>query len=110
MLEERELDMGHARAILGIPAAQMQTEIARRAVQSGWSVRATEQAVRAVNSGSGQGKPSRKEKDPDIQRMEQELSERLGAPVEVEHKGKGGRLVVRYHSLEELEGILTHFR
>jgi ParB family chromosome partitioning protein len=108
MLEERELDMGHARAILGVPSAQMQTEIARRAAQGGWSVRATEQAVRSAAADGAARKPARKSKDPDILRMEQELSERLGAPVEVEHKGKGGRLVVRYHSLEELEGILTH--
>jgi len=108
MLEERELDMGHARAILGVPSTQMQTEIARRAVHGGWSVRTTEQAVRALSAGGGAAKPAKKSKDPDIVRMEQELSERLGAPVELDHKGKGGRLVVRYHSLEELEGILTH--
>ncbi len=108
MLEERELDMGHARAILGVPSAHMQTEIARRAAQGGWSVRATEQAVRSASDTGAARRPAKKSKDPDILRMEQELSERLGAPVEVEHKGKGGRLVVRYHSLEELEGILTH--
>lgn len=108
MLEDRQLDMGHARAILGITSTQMQTEIARRAVQKGWSVRATEQAVRAVNSGGGAKKASPAAKDPDIARMEQELSEKLGAPVEFEHKGKGGRIVVRYHSLEELDGILAH--
>jgi len=109
MLEDRELDMGHARAILGVTSTQMQTEIARRAVQKGWSVRATEQAVRAVNSGGAARKSARAgSRDPDIVRMEQELSEKLGAPVELEHKGKGGRIVVRYHSLEELDGILAH--
>ena len=111
MLEDRELDMGHARAILGVTSTQMQTEIARRAVQKGWSVRATEQAVRALNSGSSSKKSAPAgPKDPDIARMEQELSEKLGAPVELEHKGNGGRLVVRYHSLEELDGILAHIR
>jgi ParB family chromosome partitioning protein len=109
MLEQRELDMGHARAILGITSPQMQTEIAQRAVAKNWSVRATEQAVRALNSSGGQiRRAASKEKDPDIVRMEQELSERLGAPVEVEHKGKSGRLMIRFHSLEELEGILEH--
>jgi ParB family chromosome partitioning protein len=109
MLEERELDMGHARAILGITSVQMQTEIAQRAIENGWSVRATEQAVRAVNSSGGKPKQrSSQPKDPDIVRMEQELSERLGAPVQVEHKGKSGRLMIRFHSLEELEGILEH--
>ena len=109
MLEQRDLDMGHARAILGITSVQMQTEIAQRAVAGGWSVRATEQAVRALNSDSGKTKQrSGQQKDPDILRMEQELSERLGAPVEVEHKGKSGRVLIRFHSLEELEGILEH--
>jgi ParB family chromosome partitioning protein len=110
MLEVRELDMGHARAILGITSTQMQTEIARRAVQKGWSVRATEQAVRALGTGGGKKKGGPAKKDPDIARIEQELSERLGAPVEIEHKGKGGRLLVRYHSLDELDGILEHIR
>ena len=111
MLEERQLDMGHARAILGVPAPQMQTEIAQRAVANGWSVRATEQAVRALNEAGGKTRrPAKKEKDPDIVRMEQELSERLGAPLEVEHQGKRGRLMIRFHSLEELEGILDHIR
>jgi ParB family chromosome partitioning protein len=111
MLERRELDMGHARAILGLASTQMQTEIAQRAVAKGWSVRATEQAVRAMNSGGGSARRSNAaDKDPDIARMEQELSERLGAPVEVEHKGKSGRVMIRFHSLEELEGILEHIR
>ena len=111
MLEQRELDMGHARAILGIAAPQMQTEIAQRAVANGWSVRATEQAVRSLNEAGGKSRrTAAKEKDPDILRMEQELSERLGAPVEVEHQGKRGRLMIRFHSLEELEGILEHIR
>jgi ParB family chromosome partitioning protein len=111
MLEERQLDMGHARAILGIAAPQMQTEIAQRAVANGWSVRATEQAVRSLSEpGAKNRRTQAREKDPDILRMEQELSERLGAPVEVEHQGKRGRLMIRFHSLEELEGILEHIR
>jgi len=110
MLEQRDLDMGHARAILGVPSSQMQTEIAQRAVAQGWSVRATEQAVRAVNSNGGSAQAAATRKNPDILRMEQELAERLGAPVEVDHKGKSGRLVIRFHSLEELEGILEHIK
>lgn len=110
MLEDRALDMGHARAILGITSPQMQTEIAQRAVAQGWSVRATEQAVRSLNPGGGKPRPAAKTKDPDIVHMEQQLSERLGAPVEVEHKGNSGRVTIRFHSLEELEGILEHIK
>ena len=64
MLEQRDLDMGHARAILGVPSSQMQTEIAQRAVAQGWSVRATEQAVRALNSNGGSAQAAATKKEP----------------------------------------------
>jgi ParB family chromosome partitioning protein len=112
MLENRELDMGHARALLGLTSKDAQTELGRRAVQMGWSVRATEKAVRQANQ-QAEGKAAAKPapgKDPDIQRLEQDLSEKLGARVELEHGGKGGRIVIRYNTLDELDGILEHIR
>ena len=49
--------------------------------------------------------------DPNIQRLEEQLAEKLGAPVSIEHARAGhGRLVIRYHSLDELDGILSHFQ
>jgi ParB family chromosome partitioning protein len=49
--------------------------------------------------------------DPNIQRLEDQLAEKLGAPVSIEHARAGhGRLVIRYHSLDELDGILSHFQ
>jgi ParB family chromosome partitioning protein len=49
--------------------------------------------------------------DPNVQRLQDELSEKLGAPVQIQHSGKGaGKVVVSYHSLDELDGILAHIR
>lgn len=110
LLEQRTLNMGHARAILGLTSRELQIEIAQRAVKMAWSVRATEKAVRELNSPGKSKSTALKTKNADIERMEQDLSERLGANVQVDHAGKGGRLVIRYHSLEELEGILEHIR
>jgi len=113
LLERRELGMGHARALLGIEAPELMLDIARRIVKSGWSVRETEAAVRKV-TGSRAGQRARKaagaSKDADIRRLETEIGERLGAQVTIEHGPKGGRLVVRYNSSEELEGILAHIK
>jgi ParB family chromosome partitioning protein len=112
LLEERQLDMGHARAILGLASSEMQTEIARRAVKHGWSVRATEQAVRQLNATGSKG-PSQKpkgSKDPDVARLEADLADRLAAKVELKHGARGGTLVIHYNSLDELDGILEHIR
>jgi len=112
-LESRELDMGHARALLGLPTPEMQFEIAERIVKQGWSVREAEQAVRRVAGASGdKGRGSAREapSDPNVRRLETDLAETLGATVKIEHGPKGGRVVIRYHGLEELEGILAHIK
>lgn len=113
MLERRELDMGHARALLGIGTPQVLVEVARRVVREGWSVRETERAVRRLSAdGAGKrgGRSGSKPADPNIQRLETDLGDTLGAAVSIEHGAKGGRVVIRYHSLDELEGILSHIR
>lgn len=112
-LEARELDMGHARAILGLESAQMQTEVAARAAAGGWSVRETEKAVRLLREAGKTGAKAAgrsRSKDPDVVRLESDLSERLGARVTVDHGPKGGRIVIRYHSLDELDGIIGHIK
>jgi ParB family chromosome partitioning protein len=112
-LESRELDMGHARALLGLPTPEMQFEIAERIVKQGWSVREAEAAVRRVagtSSGKGGGSTSEAPSDPNVRRLETDLAETLGASVKIEHGAKGGRVVIRYHGLEELEGILAHIK
>jgi ParB family chromosome partitioning protein len=105
-VETGELEMGHARAILAL-AHGRQPEAARQVVDRGLSVRATELLVRKMLA--GKPKSAHISPDPDIARLSRELSEKLGAPVSLKHSGKGnGTLVIRYHSLEELEGILSH--
>jgi ParB family chromosome partitioning protein len=111
MVERRELDMGHARALLGLTEAEQQIEIAKRIVKMGLSVRAAESAVRRAAGESGaRQRAHAKESDPNVRRLELELAETLGATVSIEHGEKGGRVVIRYDGLEELEGILAHIK
>jgi ParB family chromosome partitioning protein len=114
MLERRELDMGHARALLGVESPELQFELAERALKQSWSVRATEEAVRKIGGAPESSKPSkaaaRPAGDPNVRRLESDLAETLGAAVSIEHGPKGGRVVIRYHGLDELEGILAHIK
>ncbi len=104
MVERGELEMGHARALLALPPAR-QREAAARVAARGLSVRETERLVRRLRAAAAPAPPAAR-RDPDVARLEQALSERLGAPVRLEHRGRGGRIVIRYTSLEELDGIL----
>jgi ParB family chromosome partitioning protein len=109
LLESGQLDMGHARALLGVGSAEMMTELAVRAAKQGWNVRDTERAVRrlADHKSKKRGIPA---KDANVRRLEIELAETLGAAVTIESSGKGGRIVIRYGSLDELDGILSHIK
>jgi ParB family chromosome partitioning protein len=109
LLETGALDMGHARALLGIGSAEPMIELAQRAAKEGWNVRETERAVRKLATSQAKKSPSRV-KDPNVRRLEVELAETLGAAVSIEASGKGGRLVIRYGSLDELDGILSHIK
>ncbi len=109
LLTTRELDMGHARALLGLPTQRQQTEVGLLVAKKGLSVRETEALVRRLLKGKKGQKKARR--DPDIVRLETELSEKLGASVSLSHSAKGkGKLVVSYNSLDELEGILEHIK
>ncbi|MDN3235339.1 ParB/RepB/Spo0J family partition protein [Pseudomonas luteola] len=109
MLAHGDLEMGHARALLGLPASK-QVEGARHVVARGLTVRQTEALVRQWLNKKEAVEPPGKA-DPDIMRLEQRLAERLGAPVQIRHGQKGkGQLVIRYSSLDELQGVLAHIR
>lgn len=112
MLERRELGMGHARALLALDSVADQLTLARRVVKEGWSVRETERAIRLLPK--SRKRPNRGDRsaasDPDVQRLENSLADRLGANVKIEHSGAGGRIVIRYHSLDELDGIIGHIK
>ena len=112
LLENRELEMGHARALLGISNAAQQLDAAQKVVKKGLSVRETERLVRQLLDG-GNSKPAKKTpaQNADIRRLEIEVSEKLGAKVSVDHTATGaGQIVIKYNSLDELDGILKHIR
>lgn len=109
LLSHGDLEMGHARALLGLPADR-QVEGARHVVAQGLTVRQTEALVRQWLKPKEQSVNNHMQ-DPDISRLEQRLAERLGSPVEIKHGQKGkGQLVIRYNSLDELQGVLAHIR
>ena len=110
LVRQGALEMGHARALLALKGPS-QTEAARRVVDRGLTVRDTEKLVRnkLKEAGETHGKPV-KRTDPDVSRLERTLTEKLGAKVEIEGKGKGGKLVIHYSSLDELDGILAHIK
>ena len=111
LIEERRIEMGHARALLGLQE-QRQSDAARQVVAQGLSVRETEKLVRRL-----QGvKPEQKARavaddDPDVKRLENSLADKLGARVKIQQGSNGnGKLVISYNNLEELDGILEHIR
>jgi ParB family chromosome partitioning protein len=111
MVQRGELEMGHARALLAL-AGQQQADAARQVVKKGLSVRATERLVKQLQVDSRRPKdhvPQRR--DADLASLEQDLSDRVGAPVQVQHGARGrGKLVISYNSLDELDGILEHIQ
>jgi ParB family chromosome partitioning protein len=109
LLEQRLIEMGHARALLGLTARRQQVEVANLVARKGLSVRDTEALVRRLSTPGAAASPVAAAPDPDIQRLELELADKLGAKVLFQHGSSGkGRLVVTYNSLDELEGILAH--
>jgi ParB family chromosome partitioning protein len=113
MLERGDLEMGHARALLGL-SDNAQRDAANQVVGKGLSVRQTEALVRNALQQKDQDKNSKTtatETDPDIRRLQDDLSTKIGVPVTVQHGSKGaGKLVLHYSSLDELDGILAHIR
>jgi ParB family chromosome partitioning protein len=112
LLAERKIEMGHARALVTLEP-KLAAQLAKQAADRGWSVRELEEAARRAQS-EPKGKAKAKSapaRDADIVALERELAEKLAAKVSVQH-GRGGRgkLVIAYHSLEELEGILEKIR
>jgi ParB family chromosome partitioning protein len=110
MLERGDIEMGHAKALLGLQPEQ-QSDASKAVAGKGLSVRQTEAMVRKLieNKPLQQQEPARE--NPDIVRLQESLSERIGARVEIQHTNKGsGKLTLRYNSLDELDGILAHIK
>lgn len=115
LLEEKHIEMGHARAMLAL-AGWQQSDAAKQVVKRELSVRQTEQLVKQIQqqaNGPVTVTPldQPEVQEPSVRQLTQSLGERLGAKVEINHRQDGkGRLVVHYHSLDELEGILAHIQ
>ncbi|MGB5344822.1 MAG: ParB/RepB/Spo0J family partition protein [Woeseia sp.] len=113
LLESRELEMGHARALLSLPNATQQLDAARIVIKQRLSVRNTEVLVRKMLSDKPGHRPATKPATPnaDIRRLEKDITDKLGAKVHIDHGTKGaGKLVISYNSLDELDGILKHIK
>jgi ParB family chromosome partitioning protein len=109
-LEAHRLEMGHGRALLGLRPEQ-QPGAAREVISKGLSVRETEQLVRRLLNPARRKAPDTVARSADIRRLEQELSESVGAAVSIDHRAGGkGRLVIEYASLDQLDGLLGYFR
>lgn len=112
LLENRQLEMGHARALLSITDATQQFDAARQVVRKGLSVRETERLVKRMLEGKPRSSAKKTASvNRDIRRLEIEVSEKLGAKVRLDHAQSGaGKIVISYNSLDELDGILQHIK
>lgn len=113
LLESRQIEMGHARALLALSETADQLDAARQVIKKQLSVRDTERLVRRMLSDRA-GKTKKKADlsgNADIRRLEVEITDKLGAKVRIDHSQKGsGKLVIQYNSLDELDGILKHIK
>ena len=109
LVEQGELEMGHARALLAL-SGNKQIEAARQVINRGLTVRATEGLVKSLQR-PAPAKPEKARKDANIQRLETDLSDKLGARVAIRQgRGGKGKLEISYNSLDELDGVLAHLR
>jgi ParB family chromosome partitioning protein len=107
LLEDGRLSAGHARALLGSPAAEA---LARLVMERGLSVRETEALVRRQEKVRGPGGPATTPSDPNVQELSRQLTSRLGLEVGIRTRGKGGTLVIRYSDLNQLDGLIKRLQ
>jgi len=109
LLADKVLEMGHARALLGLEG-ESQTTAARYIATKGLSVRETEKYIKKLKGAKAEKKQSTS-RSPDVISLEHELADQLGAPVSVQYNNRGkGQLIISYNSLDELDGVLEHIR
>ncbi len=113
MLESRQIEMGHARALLAISGTADQLDAGRQVIKKQLSVRDTERLVRRLltDRANTKTKDAQSSGNADIRRLEVEITDKIGAKVRIDHSQKGsGKLVIHYNSLDELDGILKHIK
>ncbi len=112
LLENGDIEVGHAKALLALEHAQ-QKQIAKKIIERELSVREAEKLIRHLTTSkhASAATTSNKPVDPDVVKLENDISDRLGAKVRVNHQSNGkGKLVIHYNNLDELDGILDHLR
>ncbi len=108
LVEIRELEMGHARALLALPMTA-QPAAAHEVIRRGLSVRETERLVKRL--AAGRSKKTEQPTDPNVRSLEKELTDKLGARVSIRQSASGkGKLEILYNNLDELDGILAHIK
>ena len=111
LVEHRQIEMGHARALLALSNRRQQSEVATLVAQKQLSVRETEALVRRLTNDTAAQSQAAPRADANIRKLESDLSEKLGAKVLIQHAAGGkGKLVISYNSLDELDGILGHIQ
>ncbi len=110
LVEAREIEMGHARALLSLSAEQQKTT-AKIIANKGYSVRETEKMVKNLLQGAEKSTAKVEKPDANIKHLENGLSTKLNAKVMLQHSSKGsGKLVIHYNNLDELDGIIEHIK
>lgn len=108
LLDDGELEMGHARALLTLEKNQ-QLKAAKEIITKSMSVRVTEKFLKTFGQEINQ--TTQPQADKDIERLENQLSEKLCSQVKIQHTKKGkGKLIINYHSVDELDGILARIK
>lgn len=108
-LESGELELGHAKALLGVKGS-LQSQMAKMVIKRSLSVRETERVIQRLQEPASQQRRSGTA-DPNIRRLESDLADKLGASVHIRHSNRGkGSVVIQYNDTEELQGILEHIQ
>ena len=110
LLERGDLELGHAKCLLALEGA-VQINAARTVAGVNMTVRQTEALVKKLQSADGAKPVADVSNSPDIKHLEDQISEKIGAPVQIQHSAKGkGKLIFKYNSVDELDGILAHLK
>lgn len=111
MLEHGQIEMGHARALLSLQDGAQQLQAARQVEHKGLSVRETERLVKKLLAPKPSQTETSTKMDPDTLRLQEEISEKLGAKVQFQYNNQGkGKMLIHFNSIDELDGILNHIK
>ena len=110
LLERGDLELGHAKCLLALDGS-VQVNAARTVAGTSMTVRQTEALVKKLQSSDISRPVTEDQSSPDIKRLENDISEKIGVPVMIQHSAKGaGKLIFKYSSVDELDGILDHLK